>query len=342
MATQKALVIPEQFKPFTLASLPIPSPGKQEILVKVKAVALNPADWKIQKFGAILTTFPAVSGHSIAGEVVSLGEGVEGFAIGDRVIFTSEFTDKEYGGFQQYALANALTTAKISASISYDEASTLPTAVSTAYVGLYDDIPRGLALKSFVTSPGAYKGQAIFIAGAAGSVGQAAIQLARVSGFTYIIASSSLKHAPYLESLGATHVLDRSLSLSELKASLASLSLPPIEYAFDSIGDIETSLRSSLAALTPTGKVISVAAGVEYKGDDLGQKSVFSFTVLNKPEHMKTLWPAVTSLLETKALVPQRFEILPGGLEGIVDGLGRLEKGEVSGVKLVARPEETA
>ncbi|KAF6755402.1 chaperonin 10-like protein [Ephemerocybe angulata] len=347
MATQKALVIPEQFKPFTVASLPIPRPGKQELLVKVKSAALNPADWKIQRFGVVFTSYPAVSGYDITGEVLSLGEGVEGFEIGDRVFFASEFNDKVYGGFQQYALADALTAAKIPSSISYDEASTLPASVSAAYVGLYDDIPRGLGLKSFVTSPGAYKGQAIFIIGGSGSVGQAAIQLARLSGFSHIITSSSSKHELYLKSLGATHVLDRSISPSEIKTAVAALSVPPNDYAFDAIGAGETTLVQALAALAPKGRVVTVEPGFEYKGDaeTLGEKSISNFAALKTvgatPGHMSTLWPVMSSLLESKELLPQRYEVLPGGLEGIVAGLGRLERGEVSGVKLVVHPGET-
>ncbi|KAF6757769.1 chaperonin 10-like protein [Ephemerocybe angulata] len=326
MATQKALVIPEKFKPFTITSLPIPSPGKQELLVKVKAAALNPGDWKIQKYGVMFTEYPAVSGYDITGEVVKLGDGVEGFEIGDRIVFASEFTTHVYGGFQQYALADAGTAAKIPASISYDEAATLPAGVSTAYVGLYDEPPRGLGLKSVVTGGiDAYKGHTIFIAGGSSSVGQVVIQLARLSGFTHIITTSSPKHTDYLTSLGATHIIDRSLPQSELKTAVASLSLPPIEYAYDSIGELETSFRHCLAALAPTGKVVSVKRGFEsYNGEDLGERSIYSFTALKtvgvNPTHMKTLWPAVTGLLESKALVPQRFEILPGGLEGIVEG----------------------
>ena len=67
------------------SGFPVPSPGPDEVLVKVHSVALNPADWKIQKYGVIVNTFPAVLGVDIAGEVVKLGDGVEGLRVGDRV-----------------------------------------------------------------------------------------------------------------------------------------------------------------------------------------------------------------------------------------------------------------
>ena len=55
------------------------------MLVKVHAAALNPVDWKIQKYGIFIETFPAILGSDVAGEVVELGAGVSSFKVGDRV-----------------------------------------------------------------------------------------------------------------------------------------------------------------------------------------------------------------------------------------------------------------
>lgn len=61
------------------------TPGSGEVLVKVAATALNPVDWKIQAFGAIIEQFPAILGSDASGTIEELGEGVTGFAKGDRV-----------------------------------------------------------------------------------------------------------------------------------------------------------------------------------------------------------------------------------------------------------------
>lgn len=86
---QKALIIPEQSAPFTLTrSFPVPEAGKDEVLVKIKAAALNPVDWMIQKSGIFVTHYPAVLGVDISGVIVQLGEGVKGrgmFKVGDKV-----------------------------------------------------------------------------------------------------------------------------------------------------------------------------------------------------------------------------------------------------------------
>jgi len=75
--------IPGEFK---LGKRDIPKPGSGELLVKVKAAALNPIDWIIQRgYFPMVDTFPAVLGTDAAGDVVEVGEGVTNFAKGDRV-----------------------------------------------------------------------------------------------------------------------------------------------------------------------------------------------------------------------------------------------------------------
>lgn len=84
--THKALVIPAKFAPFIIdPAFPTPKVGPRKILVKVKSVGLTPADWKIQKFGVIVTEFPGLVGLNASGEVVEVGEGVTEVAPGDRV-----------------------------------------------------------------------------------------------------------------------------------------------------------------------------------------------------------------------------------------------------------------
>lgn len=83
--TQKALVLPAKYADFVVRSISVPKPGPGQLLVKVHAVALNPVDWKIQKNGIIVQEFPGIVGADVAGTVEELGEGVEGFSLGDRV-----------------------------------------------------------------------------------------------------------------------------------------------------------------------------------------------------------------------------------------------------------------
>jgi NADPH:quinone reductase-like Zn-dependent oxidoreductase len=83
-STQKALLLDAKFGNFAVDTIPVPKPGPGEILVKVKAAALNPADWKAHK-GFVAVTFPAILGADVSGDVEELGEGVSDFKKGDRV-----------------------------------------------------------------------------------------------------------------------------------------------------------------------------------------------------------------------------------------------------------------
>lgn len=82
---QKALFLDAKHGKFVVDTKPVPKPGPGEILVKVQAAGLNPVDWKIQKYGILIETFPTVLGTDIAGDVEELGEGVTDFQKGDRV-----------------------------------------------------------------------------------------------------------------------------------------------------------------------------------------------------------------------------------------------------------------
>lgn len=84
---QKALIVKEPKVPFTFVDVPIPKPGPGELLVKVLACALNPVDHAIQSMYMLVPdiTYPAILGFDIAGDIVEVGEGVEGWVKGDRV-----------------------------------------------------------------------------------------------------------------------------------------------------------------------------------------------------------------------------------------------------------------
>ena len=82
---QKVLHLTRKQGPFEVHTADVPKPGPGQILVKVEATALNPVDWKIQVHGAFVEEFPAILGSDAAGIVEELGEGVVGFAKGDRV-----------------------------------------------------------------------------------------------------------------------------------------------------------------------------------------------------------------------------------------------------------------
>ena len=84
-STQKALLLNEKFANLVVDIIPIPKPGPKDILVKVQAAALNPVDWKIQKYGIFVEKFLAILGTDISGDVEEIGGDVTDFKKGDRV-----------------------------------------------------------------------------------------------------------------------------------------------------------------------------------------------------------------------------------------------------------------
>ncbi|RXW12749.1 hypothetical protein EST38_g13104 [Candolleomyces aberdarensis] len=347
---QKAVVLLKRFGDLAVTSLAVPKPSKGEVLIKVHSTALNPVDWKVQKFGAFITeesAFPAVLGMDLAGEVVELGEGVTQWKIGDRVFCQTSY-DKGEGSFQQYAIAGAEMLATIPSNISYDQASTLPVAITAPYVALYCAKPNGLGFEPPVTAGGRgkYAGTPIVILGGPSSVGQFAIQLAKLSGFSPIITTSSPKHKEWLLSLGATDIIDRSLPLDSTKEAIGKITDKPILTVIDTISSEETQ-NVGLDLLAPSGQlglVLYAIEGLVAKAEAQG-KFVVSVMGMKKLPHLAELlrgfYGNISKLLEHDDIKPNKVEVLPDGLNSVADGLKRLEENKVSGVKLVAHPQET-
>lgn len=84
-ASHKALILESKGTPFILGTRPTPKPGQGELLVRIVAAALNPVDRYMQDTGFLVPSYPIVCGGDAAGIVEEVGEGVQGFAKGDRV-----------------------------------------------------------------------------------------------------------------------------------------------------------------------------------------------------------------------------------------------------------------
>ena len=91
--TQQALLLlSKETRDFAVDTIPVPRPGKDEVLVKIHSSGLNPGEWRLttDEFIDFLQEFPAVLGLDISGEIVQVGEGVTQWAIGDKVSVLSQ------------------------------------------------------------------------------------------------------------------------------------------------------------------------------------------------------------------------------------------------------------
>ncbi|KAJ7246583.1 chaperonin 10-like protein [Mycena haematopus] len=352
MSIQQAIVVESPKAPFILSSTKIPSPGKGEVLLRIWSVALNPGNWKQREYDAVPDGYPAVLGNDIAGVIEELGQDVEGFKVGDKV-----FTQAPAGGFGQYTTVPAAILISIPENASFDEVATFPVAFTTACVGLFAPPPIGIGLNPTFSWDKPHKDESALITGGATSVGQFAIQLFKFLGFTRIVAYASKVHFDHLEQLGATECIDRvEVPIDSLAAHLALSA--PVKVVFDGVGN----QSEGYDAVSEGGSIVS-AVWTTKLDRDLERKKVTYVPVLGflagadvmkyksedgqphraTPEHTafgRLIIKNLPEMLKKGVITENRYEVLPNGLAGIPGGLERLQKGAVSGVKLVAHPQD--
>ncbi|KAJ7533966.1 hypothetical protein O6H91_13G073300 [Diphasiastrum complanatum] len=227
------------------AEVPIPTPKKGEILVKIEAVSVNPVDYKIQNgfMKPILPSkFPYIPGTDISGEVLSIGSGVNGFQPGDKVVSWLDISAG--GGFAQVATATLKTTVKRPQEVSAVDGACLPVAGITALQSLRDSA--GVALD------GCYKGN-ILITAASGGVGTFAVQIAKLGG-AHVTATCGARNIDLLKSLGADEVLD-------YKTSEGAQLISPSGRKYDAVINCASGIPWShfQKVLAPRGKVIELS-----------------------------------------------------------------------------------
>ncbi|HZZ20659.1 MAG TPA: NADP-dependent oxidoreductase [Opitutaceae bacterium] len=193
-----------------LEDVPVPEPKNGEILIEVRAVSVNPVDFKMRsgKFGRGKVTLPVTLGRDVAGTVKKIGAGVDRVQVGEEVYaFLSELS----GGYAQYALAKSNEVAPKRSSLDYVEAAAVPLAAITAWQGLFDH-------------GSLQAGQTVLIHGASGGVGLFAIQFAKNKGAT-VIATAGPDHIDVLREMGADQAIDHKNEKFEDKAKNVDLVL---------------------------------------------------------------------------------------------------------------------
>ncbi|PUZ23475.1 NADP-dependent oxidoreductase [Chitinophaga parva] len=183
---------PEVMKMETVAR-PVPAAG--EILVKVYAASVNPADYVIREGGNDFLRpylqLPMGLGIDLAGVVEAVGAGVENFKPGDRVYGLPNFLD---GAYTEYLAARATQFARMPGTATFNEAAAMASCASIAWNGVME-------------LGNVQAGQRILIHGAAGGVGNMALQFAKSRG-AYVIGTASAHNFDFLRSLGADEVVD--------------------------------------------------------------------------------------------------------------------------------------
>ncbi|EAW14869.1 zinc-binding alcohol dehydrogenase family protein [Aspergillus clavatus NRRL 1] len=331
--------------------VPIPKPGANEVLIKVFATDSNPKDWKASRNheeGKGIN-----QGDDIAGIVEAVGSAVWEFAPGDRVAaFHRMF--QPHGSYAQFAIAQTSTTFRLPSKISFEAAATLPLALMTAALALYQNLSLPLPWNPAKTET------PVLIYGGASAVGAYAIKLARLSGLSPIITVAG-NGIDYVKSLhAADHIIDyrRGKVVEEIQDALQGRKL---HHAFDAVShnrsyeDIVAVLRALGGGstdmvdppaddaanpdraswqwpegITFTRTFVASAYGAphKYRGAvQAAQDEQFAYAFYRYISH----------LLAEGRLEPHPFQVQPAGLESVAAGIQSLYDRKVSAKKLVYR-----
>lgn len=173
---------------------PIPSPGRDEVLVRVRAAGINPVDAAVRGgHYRLLGDPPFILGWDISGTVEALGDGVTGFKVGDEIYGMPRFP-KQAGAYAEFASAPAGQITTKPAKIDHAQAAALPLAGLTAWQGL-------------VRHGGIKPGQRVLVHAGAGGVGHLAVQIAKARG-AYVVSTASPDKLDFVRSIGANEVID--------------------------------------------------------------------------------------------------------------------------------------
>ncbi|MFP5359867.1 MAG: NAD(P)-dependent alcohol dehydrogenase [Actinomycetes bacterium] len=217
-----------------ISDVPVPVPGPREVLIRVEAAALNPADlfklrgrpWVLRMSGGLRRPRHGVIGTDAAGTVVAVGEAVTGVRRGDRVFGEAR------GSLAEYAVASSERVTRLPDAVAAEDGAAV--------------VMAGLAALHGLRAAGLAPGQRVLINGAAGGIGHLAVQLATATG-AEVTAVCSAANADWVADLGAARVVDYT------RESILDLD-ERFDLVFDNVGNHR--MREVMRLLTPGGVLL--------------------------------------------------------------------------------------
>ncbi|MEM7171689.1 MAG: zinc-binding alcohol dehydrogenase family protein [Pseudomonadota bacterium] len=252
--------------------LPTPQPSGRDILVSVKAVAVNPVDTKVRlgrgKAGETEDP-PRVIGWDASGVVEAIGDHVSLFQPGDEVWYAGDIM--RAGCNSQYQLVDERIVGRKPRTLSHTEAAALPLTTITAYESFFDRLG--------IDRDGRDKGKSIVIIGAGGGVGSIGIQLAKHAGLVVIATASRPETEDWVRRLGADHVVNHR---KDLVAQVRALGIEHVDYVaiFNNMHHWETAVE----LIRPQGGIVTIDEtdlpmpmdGMKMKGASLHWEFMFA------------------------------------------------------------------
>ena len=338
MSTNRSVWQDKAGVPGAIRKSPVPSNiADDELVVKVHAWAVNPADAMVQDMPLPFITYPLILGEDVAGTVEVVGSAAASkFKVGDRILamaLGAAVMKPEQGGFQDYVILDHTMACKIPDSLSFNDASVFPLCIATAAHGLFSKDYLGMPFPKVNSTS---TGKSVFIWGGSSGVGSNAIQLSKGAGFE-VITTCSARNFDYVKSLGADKVFDYNspYAINDIAAELDKGACIGI---FQAAGQVAPSCQ---VAHKSKQKLFVAATNLVPEGaapEGVEAKMVFASggTVIYHETS-----PATFGGFLPEALAKGLYKVAPGpevvptkGLEGIQEALDILKKG-VSAKKIV-------
>ncbi len=266
--------------------VPDPEPGPGEVRIRVRAAAVNPTDVSRRTglLGVGDSRPPYVPGADAAGVIDALGEGSV-WQVGDEVM-TMAIPMSEHGGaYVEYLIAPDDSIARIPAGASLEQAATLPM--------------NGLTATQTLELMALRPGQSLAVTGAAGTLGNYLVQLAKRQGLV-VIADAASKDVALVRSLGADHILDRGDDLADRIREV-------FPDGVDAVADTALLNEKIVPALRDGGVFVALR---RWKGEPV-RGIRYEATWVYDDYHSQAKLDALRQAVEEGALTPRVFEVMP-------------------------------
>jgi NADPH2:quinone reductase len=304
-----------------------PVPGPDDVIVKMMAASVNPADWK-EAEGTFAQWFPPypdpwILGLDGAGIVESVGGNVTGVAVGDKVMFFAERPKGVVGTFVEFVRTPAALVAPIPRTASFEQAAAIPCAGVTGFQALFAEEKADLK-----------PGQSVLIHGASGAVGSFDVAFAKAAGLK-VAATCRSANAEYVRGLGADLIID--YQNEDIVASVREWMPEGVDVVLDCVS--AGSFTNSLDALKPGGKLVSIMTATD-DGDvagDMAKAAERGFTKVFAAQNYDAIrddLKQIADLIDRENMPLPEITCYP--LEKAVEALSTLRKGKVRG-KLVVK-----
>ena len=273
-----------------LEDVPDPKPMAGQVVVKVRAIGVNPVEVYIRSGTyPVKVPFPYTPGSDCAGTIESVGPGVSKWKPGDRIYTAGTIS----GAYAEKALCEVKTAHPLPEQAMFEQGAALGVPYGTAFRGLWI---RGRGKP----------GETVFVHGATGGVGTAAVQLARAAGFTVIGTGGSEAGRKMVAELGAHHVLDHTSS-DYLQKLMDLTGGRGVDMILEMLANVN--LGKDLTVLAKNGRVIVIGNRGEATinaRDAMGRDAdIRGMTIMNATDQeLAGIHAALVAGLETTAIKP--------------------------------------